>query len=57
MINTSIFLITNMENEKSISLDCAIEKDGTVRCKVTKEQFDEIQEDDIKVKQVIFDIE
>ena len=39
-----------MEDEKPVKLKCSLEKDGTVTCNVTKEEFNEIQKNEIKPK-------
>ena len=44
--------------EKPIILEkCSIEADGTVTCSIKKEQFNDIQRKNIKLKRVIFEIE
>ena len=47
-----------MEQEKSIELkNCSIESDGTVTCKIEKDQFNEIQRKNIKPNKIVFEIQ
>ncbi len=46
-----------MEDEKVIPLKCSIEKDGTVTCNLTKEEFNEIQKENIKPKRIVWELE
>lgn len=43
--------------EKPLDMKCSIEKDGTVTCSVSKEKFNNIQEQNIKPKKIVFEID
>jgi len=47
-----------MEKEKPVELkNCSIESDGTVTCKIEKDQFNEIQRKNIKPNKIVFEIQ
>ena len=47
-----------MEQDKPVELkNCSIESDGTVTCKIEKDQFNEIQRKNIKPNKIVFEIE
>ena len=47
-----------MEKEKPVELkNCSIESDGTVTCKIEKDQFNEIQRKNIKPSKLVFEIQ
>ena len=45
------------KEEKPLEMKCSLEKDGTVTCNITKENFNNIQKENIKPKKVIFEID
>ena len=46
-----------MEQEIPVELkNCSIESDGTVTCKIEKDQFDEIQRKSIKPNKLVLEI-
>ena len=45
------------DENQTVEMKCSIEKDGTVTCNVTKEDFNTIQQQDIKPKKIVFEID
>ena len=45
------------DSEKSLQLNCTLDKDGTVTCDITKEDFNNLQNENIKPQKVVFEIE
>ena len=43
--------------EKLLDIKCSIDKEGTVTCDITKEDFSNLQNQNIKPQQVVFEID
>jgi hypothetical protein len=47
-----------MESEDStLEMKCSLEKDGTVTCNITQDDFNDIQQENIKPKKIVFEID
>jgi len=43
--------------DKPLELKCSLDKDGIVTCNISKEKFIDLQNKNIKIKKVTFNIE
>ena len=45
------------DSKKSLQLNCTLDKDGTVTCDITKDDFNNLQNENIKPQKVVFEID
>ena len=45
------------DSKKSLQLNCTLDKDGTVTCDITKEDFKNLLNENIKPQKVVLEIE
>jgi len=45
------------DDDSPVEMKCSIEKDGTVTCNVSAEEFNTIQQQNIKPKKIVFEID